>query len=518
MRIVSVLFLILFIISSSFGLTLDSPEIKTALEKAGDNSAELLKVVEHYQSQNDSLKTEAALFLIANMDEHCYVTYRLFDTAGFDVNLDVLSYPNYDSLVQDVQNIEKERGELDYEKVDRIDDLNAITSDFLIKQIDYAFRAWREKPWAKNFDFQQFCRYILPYRGSNEPLEEWRKFFFDQFTGIEDKMKDPNDPIEAAAIINEDVKKSFGFDPRYYFHPTDQGLSEMVASKLGRCEDMTNYTIYAMRANGLAVTSDYTPYWANSGNNHAWNSIVTADGEVIPFMGAEANPREYKLSGKAAKVYRKTYDIQPGNLVFLPNQQEEIPRWLKGKNFIDVTPSYTEVANVTINFDSIIPDSIDFAYIGVFNSGHWKPIHYGKIENSSATFTDMGLDIAYIVGFYENKEFKPVTDPFILDENGMTIFYHADTEKPFNTNLVSTTRRKLVVSTDGVEQTYFDDGGNYELSYWDNGWQSLGKIQFDGKPLKFENVPSNGLYWLTKDDSDREERIFIIKDNQQIFW
>ena len=85
---------------------------------------------------------------------------------------------------------------------------------------------------------------------------------------------------------------------------------------------MTNVTIYAMRANGLAVTSDYTPYWANSGNNHAWNAILTGEGKVVPFMGAEANPGEYRLANKLAKVYRKTWKHSKGSghfCIFLLN-------------------------------------------------------------------------------------------------------------------------------------------------------------------------------------------------------
>ena len=188
-----------------------------------------------------------------------------------------------------------------------------ITAEFLIAQIDYAFKAWREKPWAQNMSWEDFRDYVLPYRGSNEPLESWRQAFWDKYAGLESRMTDPTDPVEAARLINEDIKSWFGFDPRYYYHPTDQGLEEMLESHLGRCEDMTNVTIYAMRANGIGVTSDYTPYWANCGNNHAWNAIVTGDGRVIPFMGAEANPGEYQLANMAAKVYRKTFAAQRQN-------------------------------------------------------------------------------------------------------------------------------------------------------------------------------------------------------------
>ena len=83
----------------------------------------------------------------------------------------------------------------------------------------------------------------------------------------------------------------------------------MMETKLGRCEDMTNMTIFALRANGLPVTSDYTPHWANSGNNHAWNAILDKNDSVIIFMGGEANPGEYELGHKLAKVYRKSFSV-----------------------------------------------------------------------------------------------------------------------------------------------------------------------------------------------------------------
>ena len=63
-------------------------------------------------------------------------------------------------------------------------------------------------------------------------------------------MADSTNPIDAARAINKDVMSWFGFDPRYYYHPTDQGLAEMRDKHKGRCEDMTNLAIYAMRSTG----------------------------------------------------------------------------------------------------------------------------------------------------------------------------------------------------------------------------------------------------------------------------
>ena len=84
--------------------------------------------------------------------------------------------------------------------------------------------------------------------------------------------------------------------------------------------------------------------------------------------------------------------------------------------------------------------------------------------------------------------------------------------------LTSTTRRKQEISTDGIEKAFFTSGQTYELFYWEDGWQSLEKSVASEKPLVFENTPAGCLYWLVEEDSDNEERIFTIENNQQIWW
>ncbi len=456
-------FLICSTYSTVYTLAADYPAaVLETLDSAGDNRAELEGVLTHYESQGDSLKQEAVYFLLSNMGNHSYVTYALLDSSGGEIALDVLAYPDFDSLLAVCKAIEKERGELDFEKADKILDVATITSDYLIEQINYAFKAWREKPWAKQLTFEQFCNYVLPYRGSNEPLEPWRRSFFDKYSHLEDNLSDPSDPIAAAALINDDVMSWFTFDSRFYLHPTDQGLSEMQENGMGRCEDMTNLTIYALRANGIAVTSDYTPYWANTGNNHAWNAIVTPDGRAIPFMGAESNPGHYKLSYKFAKIYRKMFGKQEGNLVFQDRKQEKLPRWLAGKNFVDVTAEYTDVIDVPINFNKAVPDTVDIAYICVFNSGEWKPVHWGRIVGGGAVFTGMVADIAYLPALYIDEEIVPYGHPFILSADGKqkTLLSDGSAMRTLTVEEISTVAYKTKPLTAGEE---------YELFYWLDG-------------------------------------------------
>lgn len=492
-------------------------DIAAALDSAGSNRGELEKVLAHYA--DDTLKFKAACFLIGNMEGHSYITHLLKDTTDNIVPFDPLVYPTYDALTISFDTLEKKYGILDYKKKDVFNDLRTITVDLLTTHIDYAFRAWREKPWARHLTFDEFCQYVLPYRGSNEPLENWRPVFWDKYAGMESTMTNPADPTEAARVINKDIMTWFGFDPRYYYHPTDQGMTEMMAKGKGRCEDMTNLTIFAMRANGLAVTSDYTPYWADAGNNHAWNAILVPGGKVVPFMGAESNPGDYGLANKFAKVYRKMYGKNPDNLVFQKHKQEKVPGWLAGKNYLDVTADYGKICDVTINMTQAIPDSVDIAYLCVFNSGEWQPIQWGRIAGATVTFAAMAPEIAYLPALYLNEKVVPAGPAFILHGDCSQSAYLADEAKAAPVTLIATTKRQLAASTDGTAKAYLTPGTEYELSVWHDGWQAVGKYQADDKgAVVFDKVPAGGLYWLTAKDSDREERIFTLDTDKQVWW
>jgi len=492
--------------------------IEAVLSKAGDNRAELELVLAHYRSLGDPQKRRAAEFLIEHMEAHNYAVLALYDSAGVEVELDVLSYPDYDRLIEAVTAIETQRGELDYDRKDIQPDIEHITAPLLIENIDLAFEAYRAKPWAQHLAFEDFLAYVLPYRGSNEPLESWRPYFLERYADLPDRMKDPTDPVEAATLINQDLITWFTFDSRFYLHPTDQGLGEMREHGLGRCEDMTNLAIYAMRANALPVTSDYTPFWANSGNNHAWNAILDRQREVQVFMGCEAHPGSYRLWNKLAKVYRKTYARQYENLAFRKSTREDAPRWLTGRNYLDVTAEYTPVTTVEIRLTRAVPDSLHYAYLCVFNSGRWGALQWGPIDTGRVTFADMGRGIAYLPALYIEKELAPAAAAFILTEAGAWHPLQPRGDAPIDLRLFSTTERQEISDTDSVQKVGLEEGATYELFYWDGDWISLGTQVARGDPLSYAAVPSNALYWLVREGSRKEERIFTYEQGQQVWW
>lgn len=507
------------VVSSVFaegGHLFEVARIDSVLQQSGENRNQLDTVLAHYAASGDSLKVEAARFLIAGMGEHSYVTYHLTDSSGNTVQFDAESFTSYDALLNTFDSLEAIFGSLDFERRDRIYDAEIITADFLIENIDLAFRAWRERPWAAFLDFDQFCNFVLPYRGSSEPLEPWRRFFWDKYAWVADST---DDALEAARLINRDVRSWFGFDRRYYYHPTDQGLSEMLHAGLGRCEDMTNLAIYAMRAVGLGVTSDYTPHWGNANNNHAWNAILLPDGRVVPFMGAEADPGEYELINRPAKVYRKTYAPQPHNLAFVDHAQEEVPRWLGGKSFRDVTADYIDPVDVTVALAEQVPDSIEVAYLCVYNWGSWKAMHWGMIEQGRVTFHDMGPEILYIPAFYVNEEIQPCGEPLVANHDGTRAVLQPVEDSLVTMILTHTSGTRLANSTDVRHLKPPEDGFTYRLEVWDDYWRPIVSGMAKDSSLVLEGIPAGGLYRLLSADSDGEqERPFTYEDNRQVWW
>ncbi len=62
-------------------------------------------------------------------------------------------------------------------------------------------------------------------------------------------------------------------------------------------------------------------------------------------------------------------------------------------------------------------------------------------------------------------------------------------------------------------------GHLYELYCYDKGWQLIGrKVADSNAPLVYHNIPQNMLYLLKDKTKGVEERIFIIKNNEQIWY
>jgi hypothetical protein len=489
-----------------------------ALEKAGANRGEIELALDHFSSAKDPLELEAAYFLVENMPGHDYTRFVVRNSSGAAVAFDPLAYPDYSAMVKAWDETEKKYGPMDWKVLDRSEDISSMTGAALIRNVELAFTAWRGKPWAAGVPFRDFLEYILPYRATNEPLEDWRGYFLEKYKDLPSRMKDPRDLIEAAALINDDIKKWFKFDPIFYRHPTDQGLAEMLKRGAGRCEDMTNLAIFALRANGIPVAGDYTPFWADTGNNHAWNALVLPDGRSVPFMGALENPGIYKLTNKPAKVYRGSFSRQSGSLAASLKAEEPLPKWFKSADYMDVTAAYAPVGNIEIKLEEPPAGASRTPYLAVFNSGNWEIIGWGAAWNGKARFENFAKGIAYLPVYYSSGAVIPAGEPFIYTSSG-EVRALALSARTVTVTAASTTRRTIEHTTDNIAKSYLLPGRTYELYYWAGGrWRLAGALEAGGGPLAFAGVPAGALLWLKEKGSAGEERIFTYGPEGAVWW
>jgi hypothetical protein len=483
--------------------------LEQALREAGQNRAQLQQALEHFAVPGQEKKLQAVEFLIKNMGSHGYAPMAFFNDAGQKAEFQALDHINLTLAQQAYNEMEKQMGALQYKPTRFEADLQTITADYLILNVDLAFTAWREKPWAQQVSFESFCEYILPFRGSNEPLNHWREACMQRYADLDTRMNDAASSAEAASLIQKDVAAWVRFSDLYFLHPTDQGFEEMSQTGLGRCEDITNMTLYALRANAVAVASDYTPAWANRDNNHAWTVVLDRDGHG-----------QAPLFNIAAKVYRNTFATQRDAWSFQSLPGESLPRWLAGRNYADVTAQYMPVQSVEIQLVEAAPDGVSLAYLCVFNGGKWTAIHAGKIVDGRVRFTDMGQRIAYLPAYFDGRTLIPAAPAFVLQANGRrTELNGVRYEEPGELLAITTTK-----STTGDDDTqinipalWVQAGQTYELFYWDGQWRSLGRRTAAVQPLSFE-LPSNRLYWLVADGPRHLERIFTLEVGRQRWW
>jgi hypothetical protein len=485
-----------------------SDAISANLAKAGANRREIQRFLDRAADSADPEKRDAARWLVANMDGHGYAVIELATADGVRLPFEALDYPTLADAKRAYEAIERAHPGCEFRRIRFDSDLEHASADFLMTHLEAAFDAWRTMPWAKSIRYEVFRECILPYRGSNEPLGLWRAPARARLAELCRAHAGESDVRAFGERVRATVHAWTGFSDLFYMHPTDQSYDEMCARKLGRCEDITNMISFGMRSVAAMCASDYTPWWAASDNNHAWEVVLDANGQG-----------RAGLAGRAAKVYRKTFAHQPGSLAAIKRDDESVPKWLSGSHYIDVTAQYQPTTDVTVTLAKA-PDGARFAYLAVFNGGAWRPIHWGRIEHGRAAFTAMGRNICYLPMLHIAGRDEPAGAPFVLDADG--VMHPLAATGSAHASLAATVTKPDITDPDTgavKARTVVKPGASYELFVWrGETWASVGRVEGAADGRTFEDLPADGLYWLVEDGSEKLERIFTIDTGTQVFW
>lgn len=391
--------------------------LEYALEFAGENRAELEKVLTHYK--DSGLKYDAACFLIENMPR--YYTY-----VGDE--LDSVKAAKATVIEKDYldEKLKNKWGAFSYRQLDKVYDAHVITADYLIENIDLAFSVWQSRAWNKRLSFEDFCELILPYRIDDEPLDNWRSIYNKRYSAMLDSLyPEGKDVVEAVRILvsvldKEGMVYCTDFDlPRY-------GASFLLEKRVGGCRESCDLSVYMMRSVGIPVTTDIYLYSPGIQHGHLWNVVKDTTGHYVPFWFREFRAERGGSDGrKKGKVYRMCYGRQLEKMKGM-YADVSVPVPVRNPYLKDVTEEYFGANTAEVRLDCRKEDK--FAYLSVFSPGGWIPVDIAQIKGGEAVVKDIEPGVVFVPLVNRVGSLHPAGYPFRL-VNGKVNYFCPSTEK-----------------------------------------------------------------------------------------
>ena len=400
--------------------------LESALNMAGANKGELLKVLNRYR-ESDNQKYHAACFLIKNMPYY-----------GFYEGKELQKYLRYfeahSTNIKGAQfivySLKKADGEFSIDMFTRKKDIEVVDSAFLVEHIEWAFKVWKEQPWGENVNFDDFCEYILPYRVGDEPLSLWRKELYDKYNPLLDKFRksaDSNDITKAAQILMDTLRQG-----KYRYtslFPKGPHIGPVALKwKTGSCREFADAMIYVMRALGVPCGMDRVIQRGDTNASHFWNFILDKDRNTymaeFPYQENWKKASEYDIT--KGKVYRVTYSLNEE----LTKELKDVPSVhpiFRYPFFHDVTATYLGQQNGQIVIPQKelydCPRTGELVYLCFANKQEWVPVACTFFDGKAVCFDNVEGGIVAILATYNEKGLQILSNPFTLNHDTGEIHY-----------------------------------------------------------------------------------------------
>lgn len=397
------------------------------LENSDANKVELTNFLKYYKAAGDNEKYEAACYLVSNM----------------------LGKHTTDQ--------------------DLIYDIKVIKADSLVWSLERSFALREESKFLKDYSFDQFIEYILPYRIADEPLEfYWKEDCRKRYIPNSD-----TDIIAAAKSINEQVKlelspDNYGDLPKSYSFLTYNGY--------GKCNDRSTLLVMALRANGIPAAYEFVPYWGSSNNGHSFVSVILPDGKIYPLQNTNKITNDSYISRKTPKIYRRMYKLQLREEAIV-----DLPELFKYNDIADVTELHG-IGSRDVQISRNLTDKTSVYYLSVFSPAGWIPLAASSSTNFSYVGTgtntmqdktkealDLGDGIVYLPIQWTNDDIIPVGAPLIVSDHSVVVISTDSSQServvlkrkyPLNLRIVDFAKLMVMGIFEGANKADFSDAEN----------------------------------------------------------
>lgn len=222
-------------------------------------------------------------------------------------------------------------------------DARSLSADFLLENIEYAYKARAEFPWAKEVPDSVFLNDVVAYTNLNENRESWRKDFYERFKKYVAPCKTMREAIDS---VNKNVRDELLVDYNTKREKPDQAPYESMRQHMASCSGLSILLTDAFRAVGIPSRVAGTPAWHDDRGNHNWNEVwIDGQWRFTEYYPSDDLDQSWFLTdaGKAVKedVRKAIYaaSFKPTGSYF-PLVWDENIRYVHAEN---VTDRYTSL-------------------------------------------------------------------------------------------------------------------------------------------------------------------------------
>jgi hypothetical protein len=149
-------------------------------------------------------------------------------------------------------------------------DAKTLKAEFLLENLEWAYKAKNELAWAKNVPDSIFYNDVLPYVSLNERRDNWRKDFYNRFLKY---TKNCKDIYEALDSIRGNIAKETGVTYNTKRKKADQSPYESMEINMASCSGLSILLTDACRAMGIPARVAGAPVWHDKRGNHNWVEV-----------------------------------------------------------------------------------------------------------------------------------------------------------------------------------------------------------------------------------------------------
>lgn len=222
-------------------------------------------------------------------------------------------------------------------------DAKSLSADFLLENVEYAYKARAEFPWAKEVPDSVFLNDVVAYANLNENRENWRKDFYERFKKYVAPCKTMREAIDS---VNKNVRDELLVDYNTKREKPDQAPYESMRQHMASCSGLSILLTDAFRAVGIPSRVAGTPAWHDDRGNHNWNEVwIDGQWRFTEYYPSDDLDQSWFLTdaGKAVKedVRKAIYaaSFKPTGCYF-PLVWDENIRYVHAEN---VTDRYTSL-------------------------------------------------------------------------------------------------------------------------------------------------------------------------------